>query len=809
MSNPRFFKVDDGPVWVQHTCAVCGGDHDHSNDDHEFEGQSFELLDLKWGSPEQGTSGGTVTWSIATQNFGGEPSEFTLPMPDFFMDEVRAAFDAWEAVADIDFVEVADGANVDIRVGLGELDGPLSGSGGGTVGTAFYSFSGGTFIQAHVVLDAADYNSVGDQSEFFLTTLHEIGHAIGLDHEDDVPAIMSTFVNDALTGLTADDIAGARDIYGASATATDDFAPDNTNTNGFVAADGSVNGDIEFTSDEDWFAVTLVEGNQYQFDLTAGTLDDPFLVLRDSNGNLVDQNDDGGSNRDAQISYTATASGTFYLVVSETGTGTGTYTLAAQDLGAPSQTVPGISVSEGTSDAPGNSSTTDSLISGDTFNGTLSSTADIDWIAIDLTAGTEYTFDLQGAGDGVGSLEDGFLVLRNASGGFVAQDDNSGAGLDARIVHTPSTSGTFYISARTFGTDGGTYSLVTSPNERTEDDGTGSGGDGGDGGDSGGDGGTGGGGTIVPGITVSETSDAPASTSTSYSLISGDTFEGELDTGSDRDWIAIDLTVGVEYTFNLQGADSGAGTLDDPFLVLRDANGGFVAQNDDVDFPSTLESQIVFTPSSSGTYYLVARNFSGETGTYVLTTSPGERTDDDGDGGTATPPPDTGGTTVSEGADAAGDTSTSAQISVGDTFEGEIDTVGDKDFVAIDLDAGTQYTFWVQGADSDGGTLADPFLILRDANGTFVSQDDNSGTGLDSQITFTPSSSGTYYLSVRNFTGETGTYSLTAATGSAQQAAQGIASGSRMTGPGEGYVSAAAGERNDCHLRRDWLGVAL
>ena len=899
-NSPSFYRFDDGPVVVPAPGEAPFGDNGR-------EGQSFELLDVKWGSATNGTTGGTVTWSFATSNLGIEPSDFTLPMPTFFQDEVRDAFNAWEAVANIEFVEVADGVDVNIRVGMGVLDGPIAPGSGGTIGTAFYSFSGGVFLQSHIVLDVDDYTNINDSEEFFLTTLHEIGHSIGLGHENDVPAIMSSFVNNSLTGLTADDIDGAQTIYntGFSPSPTDDFSPDGVGTNGSVAASGTVNGTIDVAGDEDWFAVTLVEGRQYQFDLAGNTLSDSFLALRDSSGAVVTFNDDFGSGLDSQISYTATASGTFYLVAAAFSTGTGTYTLTTQDFSLP--TIPGITISEGSTDTSGGTSTTDTLVSGDTFNGTLSTSSDQDWVRIDLTAGTEYTFDLQGTGAGTGTLADPFLVLRDANGNFVAQDDDSGTGSDARIVYTAASSGTYFISARTFGSDGGTYALVTAPEERTEDDstpapsptipgitvsegttdapastettidiisgdtfegeldvssdrdwvsidltagteytfdlqGTGAGtgtladpflvlrdangnfvaqdDDSGTGSDArivytaassgtyfisartfGSDGGTYALVTApeerteddstpapsptIPGITVSEgTTDAPASTETTIDIISGDTFEGELDVSSDRDWVRIDLTAGTEYTFDLEGAGSGAGTLADPFLVLRDSAGGFVAQDDDSGVG--LDSQIVFTPDSSGTYYLSARNFSGQTGTYALNTAPEERTEDD-DSDTPSPTP---GQTVSEGdTDAPGDTSTDEQISVGDTFEGELDVAGDRDFIAIDLTAGTQYTFDLQGADSNEGTLSDPFLVLRDANGGFLDQDDDSGTGLESQIIFTPDTSGTYFLSVRNFTGETGTYSLATrdwvsiSTSSAAQASQ--------VADAEGYVTAA------------------
>ncbi len=262
---------------------------------------------------------------------------------------------------------------------------------------------------------------------------------------------------------------------------------------------------------------------------------------------------------------------------------------------------------------------------------------------------------------------------------------------------------------------------------------------------------------------------------------------------ADRDWVRVELTAGTEYTFDLEGVDTNGGTLDDPFLVLRDGNGTFLQQNDDGG--TGVNSQIVFTPDISATYYLEVRAFGDATGTYTLNSSPGERTEEDGtgdgdgdgdgdgtgDGGGGSEP----GQTISENdMDVAGDTSTTAQISPNDTFEGDLDPVGDRDFIAIDLTAGTQYIFEVQGADSGTGlTLPDPFLVLRDANGCFVAQDDNSGTGLNAQITFTPETSDTFYLSVRNFNGESGSYSLVTSVGGTSQSIE--------TASGEGYVSGA------------------
>ncbi|TVR87426.1 MAG: hypothetical protein EA416_14525, partial [Trueperaceae bacterium] len=66
--------------------------------------------------------------------------------------------------------------------------------------------------------------------------------------------------------------------------------------------------------------------------------------------------------------------------------------------------------------------------------------------------------------------------------------------------------------------------------------------------------------------------------------------------------------------------------------------------------------------------------------------------------------------------------------------------------------AGTTYHIDLEGAPTPGAslTLRDPVLELRSATGT-VAFDDDGGLGWNSQITFTPSATGTYTLWARNF----------------------------------------------------------
>src|SRR5205807_1562811 len=115
--------------------------------------------------------------------------------------------------------------------------------------------------------------------------------------------------------------------YRVSATSlgavADDYAA-TTSTTGVVNVGGSVTGNIETTGDADWFAVTLVAGTTYRFDLEGsdtgqGTLDSPRLELRGSGGNLLlsDSSSGGfdgpGSGWSSRITYIAATSGTYYL----------------------------------------------------------------------------------------------------------------------------------------------------------------------------------------------------------------------------------------------------------------------------------------------------------------------------------------------------------------------------------------------------------------------------------------------------------------------------------------------------------------
>ncbi len=107
---------------------------------------------------------------------------------------------------------------------------------------------------------------------------------------------------------------------------------------------------------------------------------------------------------------------------------------------------------------------------------------------------------------------------------------------------------------------------------------------------------------------------------------------------------------------------------------------------------------------------------------------------------------------------------TTGRITVGSSVTGEIETANDRDAYAVELVAGRTYRIDLEGAGTDKGTLANPFLRwLRDETGTGVAgtRDDNGGEGDNARQTFTPTESGAYYISALGQGEGVGTYTLT------------------------------------------------
>ena len=232
--------------------------------------------------------------------------------------------------------------------------------------------------------------------------------------------------------------------------------PDDTTTTCEVDVGGSVTGNIESDLDSDHFKVELEAGTRYQMDLEGvptgrGTLPDPLLGIR-SAADAIETNDDGGVGLNSRVIYTPAAGGTYFVQVRDTTTNTpGTYTLSVIVLGVNGN-------SEADTDFPSNTATSGRVDVGASATGNIESN-DVDWFRVDLEAGKEYQFDMEGTDTGRGTLADPHLSFLDVSANYIVDDDDSGTDLNSRIVYTATETGAHYLRAISAVAGTGTYTL--------------------------------------------------------------------------------------------------------------------------------------------------------------------------------------------------------------------------------------------------------------------------------------------------------------------------------------------------------------
>ena len=161
--------------------------------------------------------GGNTTTSLAALN----PSLDIVSIID-------NAFDTWASVSNFTNLGQVDDSGLgfgvsesgsasfgDIRIGAIAFDGP-----GGVLAHAYQPGTEAQFINGSIAGDIHIDNDENWLDGFDLATvlLHEIGHALGLGHSDDMSSVMFAFLSPGEVNLelAADDIAGIQFIYGAT-----------------------------------------------------------------------------------------------------------------------------------------------------------------------------------------------------------------------------------------------------------------------------------------------------------------------------------------------------------------------------------------------------------------------------------------------------------------------------------------------------------------------------------------------------------------------------------------------------------------
>lgn len=120
------------------------------------------------------------------------------------------------------------------------------------------------------------------------------------------------------------------------------------------------------------------------------------------------------------------------------------------------------------------------------------------------------------------------------------------------------------------------------------------------------------------------------------------------------------------------------------------------------------------------------------------------------------------GASYAEGPDLPANVTTTASVGIGGSFSGQLNTIGDKDWIKVQLVAGQTVTISLAG--SGASPVSDPYLRLYDADGTLLLENDDSGGSLNSTVRFTATTSGTYFIEADCYgSQETGGYTISVA----------------------------------------------
>ena len=255
--------------------------------------------------------------------------------------------------------------------------------------------------------------------------------------------------------------------------------------------------------------------------------------------------------------------------------------------------------------------------------------------------------------------------------------------------------------------------------------------------------------------------DLPVDTSTTGEVDVGGSVTGNIGTAGDGDWFKVELEADTRYQIDLEGKDTGRGTLGSPLIqLLYDADGNSVTGTRDANSGVGFNSRLIYTPSASDAYFVwVAPDYSQEpdTGTYTLSVIV------------------LGANGASEAdTDFPASTTTTGKVDVGGSVTGNIDSETDKDWFKVELEAGKTYQFDMEGkstkfgipTDPIRGTLTDTWLFLYDESGTLIiAYNDDRYEGdirvsRNSRIIQAATAAGAHYLEARGSIKRMGTYTL-------------------------------------------------
>ena len=318
----------------------------------------------------------------------------------------------------------------------------------------------------------------------------------------------------------------------------------------FISA-GITSGAIDPADDSDFFGFSAEAGATYTIEVFLETHPDTMLVLYDSQGNFLEENDDGdGMDGGSRLEWTAPVSGDYYLEVFSYywESDTGSYTLSLSEYIAP--------------DEHGDSIQSATSISAGLTYGAINPPSDLDFFRFSAQAGSTYTIEVF-----LDTHPNTILILFDSRGNFIAENDD-GLGLDggSRLEWNAPASGDYYLKVYSFDQsfDTGSYTLSLSE-------------------------------YIAP--------DEHGDSIQSATSISAGLTSGAIDPPLDLDFFRFSAQAGAAYTIEVF-LDTHPGTV----LILFDSRGNVLDQNV-YGLGGDGGSRIEWTAPAAGDYYVEVRSF--------------------------------------------------------------------------------------------------------------------------------------------------------------------------------------------------------
>lgn len=293
-------------------------------------------------------------------------------------------------------------------------------------------------------------NGVGGLPDADIILRDSFGNAIsgGANYTDSINLLTHNATQTGKYYLDVNDSGVDTGGYAVRWIATDTIL-NNIATTQTLASGAEFTSAIDVQGDQDWVKVTLVAGKSYAFEVTATGLNglpDGDLTLRDAGGNAIASSVEYTYSKNT-LSFTATASGTYFISVGDTGTDSGGYVLRNVGVDA----------------IVANQATASTLLDGGRVAGLIDNAGDMDWHMFSAHQGQAYVFTLSGDGSAT-ELASTRLVLRDAAGNVVY----SANGDTSTINYTATADGPLYLDVQGYNASyAGRYLLSVVSNSST------------------------------------------------------------------------------------------------------------------------------------------------------------------------------------------------------------------------------------------------------------------------------------------------------------------------------------------------------